>query len=301
MRNTKRFTPKVLSRFHREGRGTGAYGDYTGWHRVTRGDPSSRGFSSVVAWRGLHLDFLSNGEHTAFLFATMLPELEDVREQFPLADSFVLDQRQFLLGLDTEAPLEPGTLSIAESLGYKHPVLKEHGQLEPWIMTTDLLLFLKGAQGEPSALAVAVKDGSTAWRESRRTHELLAIEHEYWRRRGIPWILLTPSQWDARVFRTLQRIACWGLGAPVSAESRRVACEIARTNPNANVTDLVRLIRSHIAEGDAGERALWQAVWFGDLPVDLRRSWRPHLPLIHLSQQAFLDQNPLAMRRSAWT
>ena len=299
MRTTKRFTISVLERFSREARGTGAHERYTAWHRVSRGDPSSRGFSSLLSWHGRLLDLLSNGELVAQLFAAMLPDLVDVREQFPLAGAFTLDERQLAFGLDGRERLMAATVAIAEELGYKHPMLREHGQAAPWMMTTDLLLFFRDAGGKLSALAIAIKDNND-WKSAPRKKELLEIEREFWRRHQIPWLLITPEQWDERVLATISRIACWGLTRPVSADSRRSAREIALGNPWASISELVTLIGTSICEEDAGEFALWQAVWAGELPVDLHRTWRPHLPLKHISQIAFYEQNPLAMRRSAW-
>lgn len=298
MRTTKRFTPTVIDRFLREGRGKGAFQYYTAWHKVSRGDPSSRGFSSLLRWRGRLLDLLSNGELRVHLFASMVPGLVDVREQFPLAEGFSLDGRQLALGLDPNAPMNPATVAIARRLGYRHPMVRERGRQEPWMMTTDLLLFLKNPDGKLSALAIAFKE--VDWKDSPRKQELLAIEREYWRHHQVPWLLITPDQWDQRVVATINRVACWALSGPVSVESRRVACDIARSNPWASISDLVRAITCNILENDAGEFALWQSVWEGELPIDLHRSWRPHSPLRHISADAFWEQNPIAARRSAW-
>lgn len=298
MRTTKRFTPDVLERFHREGRGQGSFETYVAWHKVSRGDPSSHGFSSLLNWRGRLLDLLSTGELCAQLFATMLPNLVDVREQLPLAKEFTLDQQQLMRGLGADGPIEPGTPVIADDLRFRHPVLRERGRQAVWVMTTDLLLFLEVPHEKLSPLAVAIKDAT--WEQDPRTKQLLAIERHFWVSRGVPWILLTPKQWDRRVLATIQRLACWALGDPVSMESRRLACDIAHANPTSSVTELVRLIRSRVRENDAGERALWQAVWMGDLPVDLRRGWRPHVPLKHITAREFSELNPIAARRSAW-
>ncbi len=62
MRTEKRFTPKVLERFRREGRGTGTYSDYTPWHRVSRGDPSSKGRSHLIVWMDRQRELLSDQE-----------------------------------------------------------------------------------------------------------------------------------------------------------------------------------------------------------------------------------------------
>ena len=62
MRTTKRFTPAVLDRFKREGRGTGIFQDYIPWHKVSRGDPASSGRSHLVIWRSRLRELLSDGE-----------------------------------------------------------------------------------------------------------------------------------------------------------------------------------------------------------------------------------------------
>lgn len=77
MRTTKRFTPDVLDRFRREGRGTGVYTEYIPWHRVSRGDPASRGRSHLLNWRGRQRELLSDGELVMTLFVTMLPGIDD--------------------------------------------------------------------------------------------------------------------------------------------------------------------------------------------------------------------------------
>lgn len=84
MRTTKRFTPKVLARFAREGRGTGIYEEYIPWHRVSRGDPASRGRSHLLEWKDRLRELLSDGELGAQLFAVMLPDLDDSLEQYRL-------------------------------------------------------------------------------------------------------------------------------------------------------------------------------------------------------------------------
>lgn len=77
MRTTKRFTPKVLARFKRQGRGSGTHDNYLPWHRVSRGDPASSGRSHLLMWRERLRELLSDGEHVEQLFASQLNNLED--------------------------------------------------------------------------------------------------------------------------------------------------------------------------------------------------------------------------------
>ena len=85
MRTEKRFTPKVLERFQREGRGTGTYTDYVPWHRVSRGDPSSKGRSHLIVWMDRQRELLSDHEWGGLNFAGLVPGLIDLAEQFPIS------------------------------------------------------------------------------------------------------------------------------------------------------------------------------------------------------------------------
>jgi len=147
MRTTKRFTPAVLTRFEKHGRGTGTYEDYIGWHRVTRGDPASRGRSHILNWHGRLIDLLSDGELGEQLFATMLPNLDDSLEQHKLTPE---DSPHPLLayGAPVSEELFPGTLRLAEELGIRHPRVYGKGESGNWVLTTDLaLVFDKPGEG----------------------------------------------------------------------------------------------------------------------------------------------------------
>jgi hypothetical protein len=166
-------------------------------------------------------------------------------------------------------------------------------------MTTDLVLVFNRPCEDRTLLALAFKP--KGWGKRRRAKQLLRLEREYWLRRGVPWLLITPELYGKRVLMTLRRIACWAIVDPVSPELRRLACEIAIANPFASVTQLLQLIEPRCSSMYMAQGALWQAVWYGDLPIRLTRGWRPHLPLEHISPEEFALQNPIAARRSSWT
>lgn len=298
MRTTRRFTPAVLARYERQGRGQGTYQDYVGWHRVTRGDPASSGRSHLLRWRGRLRDLLSDGELGAQLFATMLPGVDDCLEQYKLATEDSAHPLAAYCRSDSEV-LFPGTSRLAAELGIKHPKLSDASGTVLWVPTSDLVIVFKTAGSQGNLLAIAFK--SNGWEMRSRTRQLLQLEREYWMRRGVPWLLITPQQYESSVVLTLRRIASWALAEEVSAEYRALACQTARANPFCSVTQLIQLLRRELPSIDVAQRALWQSVWAGDLPIDLRRGWRPHLPLRHISQEEFLDQNPIVSRRSAWT
>lgn len=298
MRTTKRFTPKVLARFKRQGRGTGTHQDYIPWHRVSRGDPASSGRSHLLMWGTRLRELLSDGEHVEQLFASQLTNLEDSREQSPLDTE---DGTHLLLeyGQGQGWVHYPGVLTIADQLTIKPPLVHGDGKRDNWILSTDLVLILENEDGALSILAAAFKPKGAL--DNKRTRELLSLEREYWLCRGATWLLITPELYDPKIADTLRRIAPWALGTVAAKEIRDIAVRIARDCAGDSLTRTLDTIATELGDFEQAQRALWQAVWHGELPIDLRRSWRPHYPFDFISVQAFWEQNPIASRRSAWT
>ncbi len=299
MRTTKRFTPSLLRSWKAKGRGTGDRQTYLPWHQVTRGDPASRGRSHLISWHrtGRLCHFLSDGELVAFYFATMLPGVADIREQFPLS----LQAAPHELSAYSASYLAtsfPGTQEIALRLGVKHPALKHLGDKEPWNPTTDLLVACQ-IRERWSLLAVSVKPDANAL--SERAMQLLQLEQTYWRERNVPWLLITPSQYDQRVGRCLQRTAPWVISEQQASEGEIGRCrEVAFSLVGYELSTVLNAISSTLSVGmEWAQSVFWQSVWRCDLPLDLRRGWRPQEPIALLNNQAFVDLNPLAARRSA--
>lgn len=297
MRKGQRFTPKRLQKWIKQGRGTGSGEHYQPWHQVTRADPGSRGRSHIVnsGLSRLH-HFLSDLELVQFTFATMLPGVVDLQEQFSLS----LDDG-FDAGCGGQALLfQPGAQTIARELGFAYPTLRKDDEVQPWIMTTDLLLtFAAGSADRRLAVSVKPKGGFGR----RRQQELLAIERDYWLRRGVPWLLVTPAQYDIAVGRAICSGAAWVLGMPHVDQRLVEACATYvadRRRPTFGqlMTELPTAID---ADMTLAQCAFWQAVWRGLLPIDLSFSTRPAAAVQLLDRAAYWDQNPIAARRSAWT
>lgn len=301
MRTQKRFTPKVLDRYLREGRGTGTFADYIPWHRVSRSDPSSRGRSHLIVWRNRQRELLSDGEWTGLNFSAMLPNLVDLVEQFPLNQEdtqFELSRWDIRVG----DRVYPGTIALAKKLDIKHPTLKELEDKRLWTSTTDLLLVLRTTDGQFELLAVSIKPGSID-DLSKRARQLLSLEKDYWVARGVAWLLITPTLYEKSIALTLRRTAPWGLAEPVSEPEIALACHTAVAMYSYSESDIVNQISDRLDDRDdqyRAKRALWQSIWQGRLPVDLRRGWRPHLPLRLVTPQQFASMNPILSRRSAW-
>lgn len=231
-------------------------------------------------------------------FAGLIPNLVDLVEQFPLSqDGSPHELSRWQVGCGPKQ--FPGTREIAEKLGIKHPALTDGNLTHIWTSTTDLLLVLRNQRGGLELLAVSCKPSSVL---TERSKELLRLEKTYWAQREVDWLLITPEQYEKSVALTLRRTSPWGFDEPASEADIRVACQTVRSMPWHRYSDVMQ----HLTDRFGGEthrheaqRALWQSVWRGLLPVDLRRGWRPCQPLTLLSPEAFASLNPIIARRSA--
>lgn len=294
-----RFVLSVLNRFERLGRGTGTFLEYLPWHRVSRGDPSSRGRSHLLNWGGRHRELLSDLELVATYFSTMHPDVKDIREQFPLNTEYGFHELNKYQAGYSETYL-PGTLAVCEQLGVKHPlVYGEPGERADWVMTTDLLLTLKDAFGKWILLAVSVK--STLPPEGSRARQLLNIERKYWEHRGVRWLLITPDQYHPLVADTLKGSFSWAWGKECDQALLDWLIDHALEFDGANLTNILRYAASHGKDREGIKTALWNGIWTGKLRFDLRRGWRPSEPFVLLSPDDFWALNPIVSGRSAWT
>jgi hypothetical protein len=297
MRTTKRFTPTVLARFLKIGRGTGTFENYIPWHRVGRSDPSSCGRSHLQMWHGRQRELLSDGEWVGLFFAVSMKNLVDLTEQFPLS----LEGGQHEMAAyraDTPPSRHPGTLKIAKRLGYKHPKTNEKGQSSEWVMTTDFLLVIQLSSQKLELLAVAFKPSADL--KNKRAKELLNIEREYWLARGVTWLLITPELFDQRVALRLRDTMPWALGIAISENDLLIAATMTYDLQGHSLTFVLNQLSAQFEDDDYAKRALWQSVWSGKIPLDLRRGWRPHLPVALLPEAEFLSLNPIDSRRSSW-
>ncbi len=297
LRKTKRFTPALFDRFEKLGRGSGIYQHYLPFHRVGRSDPSSRGRSHIELWRNRHREFLSDGELIAFLFSAMLPQIVDIREQFPLGyEDCNHELREFDISIDNDYFL--GTKNICEKLGVRHPRVNGNGESAPWRMTTDLLLTLKDQNEKLYLLAISCKDKNFILQNRGKT--LQEIERNYWHNRGVNWLLIKPETYDHTASLTLRCSRSWGLGETVPNDVLKfVAIELHKC-VGTSLTNTIKHLSLKLNDYELAQRAFWQCVWTGIFPLDLRRGWRPHLPINILSVKEFWMLNPIASRRTAW-
>lgn len=300
MRKGQRFTPAKLAKWHSTGRGTGTGATYQPWHQVTRDDPSSRGRSHLLNWRfGRLHHLLSDLELVVFAFASMLPGLADLREQFPLSHNEHLRE---LATYDARVSGEvPGTQQIAEDLGYRHPQARAGKDASPWVMTTDVVLTLSSPTGQTELLAVSAKycEDLTA----KRTRQLLQIEREYWHRQGVSWLLLTPDLYSKAVSTAIRVGMPFTIGQPDVPSDLINGCSALASELEGRswLQCCDRISRLFAVTTETAQCALWQSIWYGRLPGNLARMVRAAGPLELLSTTDFWEQNPIASRRTSWS
>jgi hypothetical protein len=300
MRTTKRFTPAVLERFRRQGRGTGIFESYQAWHQVTRGDPSSRGRSHILTCHGRAHDFLSDLERNVALFGWMHSHFLDLREQFPL--SLTASSHELTAyAAASEWQRYPGTLEIADELKIRHPrvYLKENAAW--WVMTTDILLTLRhpGPPIQPKLLAISCKPSSDL--KSDRKRHLLEIEQAYWHRRGVPWLLITEKEFSGEVANVFVRTWHWGHTSTSRKEHLTTAAEMTRQLQGQPLNFILRELEHVLGSMADAQNAFWRSVWTARTPLALPLGWRPTEIIRLTDPTTFLSHNPILMGRSAWT
>lgn len=254
------------------------------------------GRSHLQQWRGRQRELLSDQELVAFLFATMHPDVVDIREQFPLnLQTCRHEVNSYQVG--SNSGKFPGTIELAEQLKMKHPIVREHGAVAPWIMTTDLLLTLR-APGGFRLLAISVKP-SNVW-TGTRTKALLALERQYWTARSVPWLLITPPMYNELVADFLKGYSGWALKDTGSEQLIAWLCKRADEFDRRDLTSVLQKVERYCGSLELAQNCFWGAVWTGRLPFDLQRSWRPSSPLRLLPLAKFWELNPVISRRSAW-
>jgi hypothetical protein len=176
------FTQKVLERWLREGRGSGAGAFYKPW--LTIHDFASIGRCHRIAnWRHGRLHHLmSDLEEIVFYLFSWSELVIDIREQFPLL------------------PLDE-TLAIAEDIQVNHQVDPRSNY--PLVSTTDFLLKVNDKHGE-KYLARTVKPAEQL--KDKRILEKFEIERRYWAARNIDWGVITDENLPLQLFRNIKLI-----------------------------------------------------------------------------------------------
>lgn len=177
MGRTRRPTVAIVEKWIAEGYGQGEGKAYRPFFHVR--DVPSKGRSSIVEGlkSGRTHHYLSDLEYYHHLLAEFSRSVVDIRDQYAL-----LPWRE--------------TQDIAKDLGIRHPLYPYTST--PIVMTSDLVLTLQ----DGDLAVISVKPSSeicfdnerNVHQSQARTLEKLRIEQEYWKRRGVAWVLSTEKK-----------------------------------------------------------------------------------------------------------
>lgn len=303
MKKIRQFTPELLEKWERSGRGKGTFGDYSPWHQITRSDPSSRGRSHHLycPLTERHHHLLSDGEKMLFGFALMVPGIIDAREQYMLSTHSHLSAISDYLGVhyfNARHPfLQQGTVEVASQLGIKHPWEEKDGL---WRLSTDLLITIVDDEHCYELLALAYKSREVL---TQRQRELLKIEREYWLLEGVRWQLITPDIFNPLIGDTVSRVLPWVLhpSHQFTSNDRSECAYLVNNKDGMPLADVIDFISDRFSINKTATQALfWQTIWAGQIPLDLCRDHFVRTPIHLLSENEFAKQNPVISRRSAW-
>lgn len=297
MRKTKKFTPNLIEKYHQIGRGKGTFEEYIPFHRVGRSDPSSIGLSHLKNWNDRKIELLSGGENNSLLFAFMLPNLIDIREQIPLSyeDSFH-ELKDY--DINTSNQYFSGTKQVCEELGVKHPKINGNGRSIPWTMTTDILLTLKYPNNKFYLLAISLKP--KYFKLEGRKKKIQEIEKIYWEQRGVKWLLITPETYHPNVALTLRMTYQWVVNSRIEKNELLKYSDILIEESGRPLYLALNKLKAKLGDMNLAQCMFWQNVWSGNVPIDLRRGWRPHDNYQIISPHEFKLLNPIISGRSAW-
>jgi hypothetical protein len=172
-------TKERIEKMIHEGRGKGEGQDYKPWLWAR---DASRGRSHRI--KGLKTNrthhFLSDGERNCYSLFEYSPKIKDIREQYPLL------------------PIE-ATVTIAESLGIKHPMDRSTGY--PVVLTSDFLL----TETDGTLKARTFKYSKELTKPNvKRLLEKLEIERLYWQIKNTDWALITELELPSTIVKNIK-------------------------------------------------------------------------------------------------
>jgi hypothetical protein len=127
------------------------------------------------------MQFLASDNETRYFYILEWSDfVTDIREQYPLIDY-------------------EETVSIADSLGIKHP--RDDVSGAPYVMSTDFLITVM-VNGKERYLARTIKPAE--YLEDSRIIEKFEIERRYWENRNIDWAIVTESDISKQFARNVE-------------------------------------------------------------------------------------------------
>lgn len=253
---TRKPTEVDVKRWIRQGYGQGDGENYRPFFHVR--DVPSRGRSRVLLGlkSGRKHHYLSDIEYRHHILAEFHPNVTDIFDQYALL------------------PWEE-TQDIAKILGVRHPIYP--GTTTPVVMTSDIVLRLKTPA---NYCVISVKSSSEldiSKRSTERVLEKLAIEKEYWRRRGIAWTVSTEQHLPAKKVKNLdmlrQTVAAYEQDrlTPILPEFLAAFYEV--WEPTINLVEILDEVSSLLSVTFYESFTLFgRAVWLHLLDIDLEQT-----------------------------
>lgn len=276
----------------KDGRGQGFGKDYRPFLQVTRQDHASLGHSHIIPnqFIGRQHHLLSTLERKVCVLNLAQPAVKDLREQYPQwphRHESPLAALHGDLGLHWPG-LHPtdseGTLAIAKSLRVRHANFV--GLKVPYVYTTDQLVTLQVKNQPPVLAAICVKYRSDLRPKKvrRKMFRKLRLEREYWRRLGIPWLLVTDRSINERVYRNLE----WAFSGVVqriqpgdNALLNRFVLAFGAAEWGGRCIDQMDVVSSALGINISTTiRLLKLAIWRALIPVDLTELVDLQRPLV---------------------
>jgi len=162
---------RKISKYIKEGRGSGEYEEYKPW--LTVRDVPSKG--RVTRLKGVKINrvhhVLSDLERSALVLFEWSNRILDIREQYPILER---DKMQ----------------EISEMLGFKHP--RYPNSSVNTVFTTDFLLTVRNDDGTICTVARTIKPSSQL--VDQNTINKLLIEKEFYKLSGINWAIITEKE-----------------------------------------------------------------------------------------------------------
>lgn len=270
MGQIRKWTEAVITRFEKEGRGTGEGADYSPWVQI--GDFASLGRTHEIwsAKTGRTHHLFSDGERDFFYILEWAQDVVGIREQFPLPRKLTLDAA---LRARIAHPYYPGT----------HV---------PTVMTVDFLV-TRVRNGALFHQAFDVKDDRAA--EDVRVVEKLEIQRTVCAQLGYAHRLAFRSMIPRQVADNIGWIRGAQLG-PYETEpsdgffrdhQSRMHRELQNRTASGTLVDFcLRYDRSHGLEGGTGLRIARMLMQSRALMVDLECTDIPRVPLATLVSTA---------------
>lgn len=251
---------------------------YKPWNTIRQSHTYGQGQEILNRFNDRTIHLYSRGERQLFVLLEAMPNVIDIKEQFPL-------------------PLNE-TLDLASELNIKHPgAYKERfehdGIIPAKTMTSDLVVTFRLPNNEEKIVVYSFKyqeslDYLANPRTAKRTWDKLKLEREYWQREEIEWVLMTEQCYSPIYIYNLEYLReCFEYPEllDVSDEFYQLFIKSFRQYDDKYSVYTLRYILEKVSDelnmGLFHAQALFQkAAYFKDLKIDLFHEVELFRPLI---------------------